>query len=123
MMKIQNEMLKFEEKQFDLEAQIYKTFENLQAGIASHHLHIAGTESARVVGDQDHIGQVLINLVDNAVKYSPQAKKVIIRLSTDEEQARVSVQDFGIGIAEAYQQRIFEQFYQVTEPEEKTYPG
>jgi signal transduction histidine kinase len=35
----------------------------------------------------------------------------------------VSVQDFGVGIAAEYQSKIFERFYQVTDPEEKTYPG
>jgi signal transduction histidine kinase len=35
----------------------------------------------------------------------------------------VSVQDFGIGIDEAYHQKIFERFYQVSDPEERTYPG
>lgn len=121
--KMQSGQLSFAEKPFDLAALVDETVENLQAGIASHHLHIVATEHARVVGDQDRIGQVLINLVENAVKYSPRANAVILRLSTEEGQARVSVQDFGIGIAQAYQQRIFEQFYQVTDPEERTYPG
>jgi len=57
------------------------------------------------------------------MKYSPQANRVIIRVSTDHEQAIVSVQDFGIGIAETHQQKIFERFYQVTDPMEKTFPG
>lgn len=47
----------------------------------------------------------------------------MIHLSTDRKNAIVSVQDFGIGIAKDQQQKIFERFYQVTDPEEKTYPG
>jgi signal transduction histidine kinase len=66
---------------------------------------------------------VFINLITNAVKYSPRAEKVIVRVSRDSEQAIISVQDFGIGIAEAHHQKIFESFYQVTDPEEKTFPG
>src|SRR5207248_1140786 len=49
--------------------------------------------------------------------------RVIMQVATDGENALVSVQDFGIGIAEVYQEKIFERFYQVSEPEEKTYPG
>ncbi|MFL5654772.1 MAG: sensor histidine kinase, partial [Ktedonobacteraceae bacterium] len=59
----------------------------------------------------------------NAVKYSPQADKVLVHLSREQEQAIVRVQDFGIGIDEAHHQKIFERFYQVADPEERTYPG
>ena len=74
-------------------------------------------------GDRDRLGQVLINLLNNAIKYSPNADTVIVRLSTDEKQVLVSVQDFGRGIAQVHHHKIFERFYQVTDPEEKTYPG
>jgi signal transduction histidine kinase len=66
---------------------------------------------------------VFINLLTNAIKYSPQAGKVLVHLSRDEEHAIVRIQDFGIGIDAPHQQRIFERFYQVTDPEGKTYPG
>src|SRR5207302_1716779 len=64
-----------------------------------------------------------INLLTNAIKYSPQADKVIVHLSTERGQAIVSVQDFGIGIAKEYHQSIFDRFYRVADPEERTYPG
>jgi signal transduction histidine kinase len=57
------------------------------------------------------------------VKYSPDANQVLVRLWRDQGQAIVSVQDFGIGIDHAHHQKIFERFYQVTDPEERTYPG
>ena len=41
----------------------------------------------------------------------------------DPEQVIVSVQDFGMGIDKTHHEKIFERFYQVTDPEEKTYPG
>jgi signal transduction histidine kinase len=47
----------------------------------------------------------------------------VVHISRDQECALVRVQDFGIGIDEAHQQKIFERFYQVTDPEEGTYPG
>jgi len=71
----------------------------------------------------DRIGQVLINLITNAIKYSPHADMVVIHVARDPQNAQVSVQDFGIGIGKEHQQKIFERFYQVTDPEEKTYPG
>jgi signal transduction histidine kinase len=76
-----------------------------------------------VFGDRDRIGQVLINLLNNAIKYSPQGDRVLVRVAISQNKALVSVQDFGIGIAKEHQRKIFERFYQVTDAEEKTYPG
>jgi len=109
----------------DVDALVSETIENLQAATSTHRLLVEGKTEARVLGDRDRLGQVLINLVTNAVKYSPNADTVIVRLSIDEDQqhAVISVQDFGIGIAETHHENIFEQFYQVTDPEGKTYTG
>ncbi len=62
-------------------------------------------------------------MLTNAIKYSPDADKVLVRVSTDQHTATVSVQDFGIGIAESHHEYIFERFYQVSDPMEKTSPG
>ena len=48
---------------------------------------------------------------------------MIIRVWAEPEIAGVSVQDFGIGIAEQHHKQVFERFYQVTDPLEKTFPG
>jgi len=95
----------------------------VQAATTTHQLLIEGRTSAQVLGDKDRLGQVFINLLTNAVKYSPQANKVQVHLSRDQGQVIVSVQDFGVGIDQAHHQKIFERFYQVNDPEEATYPG
>jgi PAS domain S-box-containing protein len=109
----------------DLDALLEETVENMQAATLTHHLLIEGSTGAQVLGDKERLGQVFINLLTNAIKYSPRVDKVIVRLKREgeQEQAIVSVQDFGIGIAQNYHKHIFERFYQVTDPEEKTYPG
>ena len=66
---------------------------------------------------------MLINLLTNAIKYSPDADLVIVHLSTQEQQVLISIQDFGVGIAKEHHYKIFERFYQVADPEEKTYSG
>ena len=121
--RIQSGKLDLEREAFDLDTFILETVETLQETISTHQFLIEGRADARIVGDKDRLGQVFINLLTNAVKYSPHANTVIVRLSKDQEQVIVSVQDFGIGIAEAHQQNIFDRFFQVTDPEEKTYPG
>ncbi|MDQ2713364.1 MAG: ATP-binding protein [Chloroflexota bacterium] len=65
----------------------------------------------------------LFNLLNNAIKYSPQADSVLVHIAQGHNMVVVSIQDFGIGIANEHQHKIFERFYQVTDPEEKTYPG
>lgn len=110
-------------EQFNLSQLIYETIENLQGTLNTHEIHIEADAEMEVLGDRERIGQVLINLLTNAIKYSPQAHLVIVRLTHTQESATVSVQDFGIGIDKPHQQKIFERFYQVTGPLEKTFPG
>lgn len=121
--KIQAGKLEYQEERFDLDALIQEIVENLQETTQTHSLLLEGQAHVQVFGDKDRIGQVLINLLTNAIKYSPKADKVIVRVCKDSKNALVSVQDFGIGIAEVYQKKIFERFYQITDSEEKTYPG
>ncbi len=121
--RMQTGKLAFQIETFDLDTLLHETVENVQAATTTHQLLIEGRTSAQVLGDKDRLGQVFINLLTNAVKYSPQANKVLVRLSRDQGQAIVSVQDFGVGIDQAHHQKIFERFYQVTDPKEATYPG
>ncbi|HEU5384154.1 MAG TPA: ATP-binding protein, partial [Ktedonobacteraceae bacterium] len=89
----------------------------------SHRIILEGSIHGQVMGDRDRLGQVLLNLLNNARKYSPHADRIIVHLLQDQENAMIKVKDFGIGIDEAHQQRIFERFYQIADLEERTYPG
>jgi signal transduction histidine kinase len=121
--RLQTGVLAFEKEWFSLDSLIEEIVENVQAATTTHAIAVEGSTGAQILGDKDRLGQVFINLLTNAVKYSPRADKVLVRLSREGNQALVSVQDFGIGIDEAYHQKIFERFYQVSDPEERTYPG
>jgi signal transduction histidine kinase len=68
---------------------------------------------ASVAGDADKLRQILINLIDNAVKYSPDGGRVEVEIETRERGVRVVVRDEGIGIQSGEQQRIFGKFYRV----------
>jgi len=72
-------------------------------------------EDVVVCADQDRLQQVLINLIDNAIKYSAPDQVVDLILEKTEQQAVIHVRDRGVGIALAHQQRIFERFYRVDE--------
>ena len=67
----------------------------------------------RVRGDEARIGQVVVNLVHNAVKFSDEDGDVGVRVRNDGSELVVSVEDHGIGIPKADQARIFERFYKV----------
>lgn len=121
--KMQEGTLPYRETRFDLDELVRETIENVQAAITTHQIRSEGATGAQVSGDRDRLGQALINVLTNAVKYSPEAETVVVRLSADQQWAEVAVQDFGIGIAAQHHQRIFEQFYQVAEPQEGGYPG
>ncbi len=61
--------------------------------------------------DPDAIGQALVNLLDNAVKYSPQRKEIDVSVDASETHVTISVRDHGIGIPSSEQKKIFAKFY------------
>jgi heavy metal sensor kinase len=67
------------------------------------------------MADRDRLKQVLINLVDNAVKYSSAQEPITLKLEARERQAIIQVCDQGVGIPLQDQSRIFERFYRVDE--------
>ena len=121
--KIEHGQLAFQEEAFDLNELVRETVEQIQMTTPKHTISIEGSIPRPVWGDVDRIGQVLTNLLSNAVKYSPQANSIIVRLTSEQDRAVVSIQDFGIGIDREHQGNIFNRFYRVSDPEEKTYPG
>jgi len=73
----------------------------------------AGDEVLAVWADQEALEQILDNLLDNAVKYTPQGGRVFARWRREDEQVCLEVSDSGIGIPESDLPRIFERFYRV----------
>ena len=61
----------------------------------------------------NHLEQVVIILMDNAVKYSLDRKEIILSLSKGEEHVEIAVQDFGMGMTEADRKKVFSRFYRV----------
>jgi PAS domain S-box-containing protein len=117
--------LAYREEQFDLLPLMQEVVGNMQEVTKSHRLILEGEGQvpAPVYGDRDRLGQVLTNLLINAIKYSPHADQVYIRITTEPGRVIVSVQDFGIGIADAHHKHLFERFYRASDAEVNTYPG
>ena len=85
---------------------------HLPGGI-SVELEAAGGDLPAVAADEEQLRQVLGNIVDNAVKYSPDGGEVRIRLEAAGEHVRFVVVDEGLGIPSAERERIFEKFYRL----------
>jgi signal transduction histidine kinase len=73
--------------------------------------------------DPGRIEQVLHNLLDNAVKYSPDGGLVVVCGHVNETEAIVSVADQGIGIGPEHLNRLFERFYRISGPSRRPVPG
>jgi two-component system phosphate regulon sensor histidine kinase PhoR len=67
----------------------------------------------RVAGDPERTRQVLTNLLDNAIKYSPQGGRIELGVEADEAHARFTVRDEGLGIPLSEQKLIFDKFYRL----------
>jgi signal transduction histidine kinase len=81
-----------------------------QAAAKSIGMVFAGSEPAPVRGDRRLLERAIVNLANNAVKYSPGGSPVTVSVGVDGTQVRCLVRDQGYGISEKNQQRLFERF-------------
>ena len=105
------------EKRIDLLALAREVVDQMRACFASRDdisidLAVPATIDS-LVGDSDKLRQVLINLIDNAVKYSPDGGRIDVAVEARDGGVRISIRDEGIGIAPLEQRRIFGKFYRV----------
>jgi signal transduction histidine kinase len=86
-------------------------------------IQVEATETISAIASRDHLKQVLINLIDNAVKYSEHDQPIRLILEQINQQAVIQVCDRGIGIPLQDQNRIFERFYRVDEARARSTGG
>jgi PAS domain S-box-containing protein len=75
-------------------------------------LTIRGDEQLQLYADEHAIDQVVVNLVNNAVKYAPESLEIYLIIEKEEDMAKISVKDNGPGIPADKQPRLFERYYQ-----------
>lgn len=98
---------------FDLNSLIEQIMEQLSVTVGKHKIYFSTIPSLIVVADPKRIKQVLLNLLTNALKFSPSESKVEINASKNKSYAIVTVKDNGIGISKEEQILIFDKSYQV----------
>jgi two-component system, OmpR family, sensor kinase len=92
-------------------ASIWQRARDLDGG--AHQVLLGANDPATVDGDQERLGQLLWNLVENALRYTPDGGSVTIALRRQGDVAELLVSDTGIGIAAEHLPRLFERFYRV----------
>ncbi|MFE8603442.1 PAS domain S-box protein [Archangium violaceum] len=103
--------LKLTEEPLDLRELAEETVANMAAQSTQHRFSVRPGEAVIVQGDRGRLRQVLVVLLDNAVRYSPSGGLVEVRLEPHEHEVEVCVSDEGIGIPVERQARLFERFY------------
>lgn len=95
----------------------------IQLSNPEHRIIFQKNINVQVFVDEDRIGQVVSNLLTNAIKYAPQSKEIIVRLDKHGDKVICSVRDFGYGIESYHYEKIFERFYRISEENMHTFPG
>jgi PAS domain S-box-containing protein len=121
--KIQAGKLQLRNTNFDIQEAVQDIVSTMQMTTANHKIECQNLQSIQVNADKDRIAQVLENYITNAIKYSPKANKIIVRMEKTKSDVTISVEDFGVGIPEEKTKKIFERFYQVEQHDRKAYAG
>ncbi|HEY9001137.1 MAG TPA: ATP-binding protein [Mucilaginibacter sp.] len=108
---------------FDICALIEEVLTESRILSNTHSIRFESSGELTVNADRAKIGQVISNLVNNAIKYSPKGSYVILKCEVNDGNAVVSVTDEGIGIKPKDQEKIFQRFYRAEEDEGRNVSG
>jgi signal transduction histidine kinase len=103
--------LELTRERIDLSELVTEVVDRTALTTTKHRLKLISAEPVVVCGDRDRLEQVLANLLDNAIKYSPRGGDVDVAVTVRDGEAIVSVRDYGVGIPRAKQPHIFQRFY------------
>ncbi len=107
----------------ELLQEIYRDYSyHLDQNGFSHKL-INGDHEIILNADREAIYEAVVNLFDNAIKYSNDKKEIIVEVGNNEEEAWIKISDQGVGIPKERQQQIFDKFYRVSERDVYTAQG
>lgn len=114
---LDNEQVQLRKETLDVPALIKEAVECISASFPnnSSFIHQAVSDNPlSVVGDKLHLFNVLLNLLDNAVKYSPKHSSIQIRAVKVNGSVRIEIEDNGLGISKEHQRKIFDKFFRVS---------
>lgn len=121
--KLEGGRLQFHAGYYDFNELVEDIVDEMEQTTTKHKLVKILSSTKTVHGDRDRIGQVITNLISNAIKYSPYSKEIIITTKTQKNNMTLSVKDFGHGIAKEKQEKVFERFFRVSGKNQDTFAG
>lgn len=112
--RIEKGQLELNKSQFNIYEMVRENVESLQLINKQLEINISGVQDVFIVADRYRIEQVLANMLNNAIKYSPSSFRIDIGIElTDSNSVKVLVRDYGIGIPEEKQQNLFDRYFRV----------
>ena len=112
--------LNFYFEKIDFNEMVQEVVSVMQLSAGSHIIELNLADTKIVDGDRNRLEQVVINLISNAIKYSPNSGRIIVSSFNKNDEIKLCVQDFGIGIPLSEQSKLFSRFFRVNE---NTFPG
>jgi signal transduction histidine kinase len=108
-----------------LENVVAEVVESAAADARSHEvdLRLERDGDVEVRGDRERLGQLVANLISNAVKFTPAGGNVTARVFADDGNGVVEIEDTGIGIPKAEQERLFQRFFRASTATDQAIPG
>lgn len=113
----------YKEGIFDIGELITQTISEVQAITKTHKISQKGAVARYVKGDRLRIGEVLINLLTNAIKYSPNSDKIVVSTALKGGKVIIGVEDFGIGISKINKKKVFKRFFKINKTNRDPYDG
>jgi PAS domain S-box-containing protein len=122
--RIEENKLELQKEKFELNELVDETIQDITYTNTQHKIEVEHDLRCHIFADKDRIGQVLINFVTNAIKYSPESEQIQVSIIQHEKnKVKVSVKDYGIGIAKSDQKNIFKRFFRIGKKDDDTYSG
>ena len=112
---IENGIFTVKRKSFLLQEVVKQSINDMQRNTFSHHIIMHGNSEKYVLIDRGRIYEVIVNLISNAIKYSPQESTIFVTITETDKDIIVSVKDFGIGINPKDHKKVFSRFYRTKE--------
>ncbi len=121
--RIENNAFQLEKESFDLSKLIQNIYARVNFLTSTHPLTMQIEENIFLCADQLSIETILLNLIENAIKYSPKGSEIVIYALKNDKQVVFGVKDQGIGISSNDKKAIFQKFYRVGKEEVRTQKG
>ncbi len=121
--KVSEGQLHLTRQPFSITELIKNIVEDMQHTARLQRINVAMAALPDVVGDEERLGQVLTNLISNAIKYSGESKEILVNAWFEDNKVMISVQDFGIGMSPGTLDKLFARFFRSDNPAVRSHPG